>query len=464
MWLVLIKSKDQAFSAFKKIKAASELQVDKRLKILRTDRGGEFTSAEFNAFCENEGIERQLTAPYSPQQNGVVERRNQTVVAMARSLLKSQGMPGLFWGEAVTTAVYLLNRSPTKSVVGKTAYEAWREKKPSVEHLRTFGCTAHVKVVGPTQGKLADRSIPMVFIGYERSTKAYRLYNPETKRICVSRDVVFEEGRKWNWESTNLPSEDDNGEYFIIHMESENTSDTDKPQAPGTIGEVEVYTPQKGGGTPPSTPGVAASAGGTTATPSSETTSSEAAEPRTPQGHVRIRSLQELYDETEPSWTPTDLDHIQDLELCMLGIDEPAHHTEALKHETWRLAMEEELKSIQENDTWELTTLPAGVQPIGLKWVFKLKKDAAGNVIRHKAHLVAKGYVQQHGIDFDEVFAPVARMETVRLLLAVAAQEGWDVHHLDVKSAFLNGELEEEVYVMQPSLLVLCRREMKIKC
>jgi hypothetical protein len=113
-------------------------------------------------------------------------------------------------------------------------------------------------------------------------------------------------------------------------------------------------------------------------------------------------------------------------------------------------AMRAELDSIEENQTWTLTDLPRGHKPIGLKWVYKLKRDAAGNVLKHKARLVAKGFVQWPRIDFDEVFAPVARLNSVRLLLAVAAQFKWEVHHMDVKSAFLNGELGEEVYVCQP--------------
>ena len=138
------------------------------------------------------------------------------MVGMARSLLKTMGMPGKFWGEAVCTAVYLLNRSPTKSVKGMTPYEAWHDKKPSVHHLRTFGCVAHVKKVGPGLTKLSDRSSQMVFIGYESGSKAYRFYNPESRKLVVSRDAVFEEERCWNWEG-NVTAADCSEPIFTVH-------------------------------------------------------------------------------------------------------------------------------------------------------------------------------------------------------------------------------------------------------
>jgi hypothetical protein len=144
-----------------------------------------------------------------------VERRNQTVVAMACSMMKSKGMPGRFWGEAVSTAVYLLNRAPTKSVVGMTPYEAWYGRKPSVDHLRTFGCVTHVKTVAGHTNKLADRSTPMVMIGYEAGTKAYRAYNPVNKKLVVTREVLFEEEKSWNWSSAE-PAEIISDEIFNV--------------------------------------------------------------------------------------------------------------------------------------------------------------------------------------------------------------------------------------------------------
>ena len=151
-----------------------------------------------------------------PQQNGLVERRNQAVVEMARCLLKSMVVPAMFWGDAVKTAVYLLNRSPTRSVDGQTLYEAWHKKKPAVHHLRTFGCTAHVKRIGPGIDKLADRSTPMIFIGYAEGAKVYRVFDPATNKVHVTRDVVFEERRKWDWTPAPGAAATPTDEHFVV--------------------------------------------------------------------------------------------------------------------------------------------------------------------------------------------------------------------------------------------------------
>lgn len=148
-----------------------------------------------------------------------------------------------------------------------------------------------------------------------------------------------------------------------------------------------------------------------------------------------------------------------DEEAMLTMMEEPSCYRDAAGQPAWEKAMATEIESFERNSTWKLTTPPAGHKAIGLKWVFKLKKNSAGDVIKHKARLVAKGYVQQQGIDYDEVFALVARLDTVHLILSIAANRGWQVHHLDVKLAFLHGELEEEVYVAQPEGFIVKNKE-----
>ena len=188
--------------AFIKFRAEVEKSSGYVIKVLRSDRGGEFLSKHFQNVCVEAGIKHQFTAPYTPQQNGVVERKNRSVMEMARSLLKSMEIPRIFWAEAVRRSVYLLNRLPTKSMGYRTPYEGWNGRKPHLGHLRVFGCKGHVKIMGTHLKKLDDRSVPLVYFGVEEGSKAHRMYNPTTNIIVVSRDVVFEESVKWSWEPT----------------------------------------------------------------------------------------------------------------------------------------------------------------------------------------------------------------------------------------------------------------------
>ncbi|OAE22678.1 hypothetical protein AXG93_2675s1110 [Marchantia polymorpha subsp. ruderalis] len=196
MWMVLLVSKNGAAASIQRFKAAAELESKHPLRTFRTDRGGEFTSIALGEFFVEHGVQRHLTAPYSPQQNGVVERRNQTVVGMARSMLKARNMPNSIWEEAVLTVVYMLNRSFTRSVDGMTPYEAWHGHKPDVDHLRVFGCVAHAKFTRPGLKKLDDRSVKAVFLGYEPGTKAYRL-----RRSCQAQGAA---GRQGEWQLHHL--------------------------------------------------------------------------------------------------------------------------------------------------------------------------------------------------------------------------------------------------------------------
>ncbi|GJX91942.1 ribonuclease H-like domain, reverse transcriptase, RNA-dependent DNA polymerase [Tanacetum coccineum] len=330
-----------------------------------------------------------------------------TIMSTTRCMMKATNMPQNFWVEAVRHVIYILNSVPTKALEYITPYEAIKQRKPNLEKLRVFICIAYAKVPSQHLTKLDDKSSRMVYLGNKHGSKAYRLFDPITQKICVSRDVKFKENETWDWK-----------EYISEHI-------NDEPEWTNfKIEKLEVTSEHHDQGTQPSEEdnefpnndddGYASP---TIGSPSHSQT------PHTPS----TSSSQEL----------------------LLAKDEPKNYKEASSEQKWIEAMKVELDSINKNNTWELTTLPKGHKAIGLKWVFKTKKDANGNIIKHKAILVAKGYIQDHGIDFEEVFAPVGRMETIRLLLTIAANNKWEVHHLDVKSAFLHGDLKEEVYVTQ---------------
>ncbi|KAJ4788299.1 polyprotein [Rhynchospora pubera] len=408
-WVYFLKEKSEAFAVFKKFKVLVEKLNGNYIKAVRSDRGGEYISKEFEYFCEEHGIRRFLTAPYSPQQNGVAERKNRTILDMVRSMLKSKNMPKEYWAEAVQCAVYLQNRCPTASLENMTPQEAWCGVKPAVSHLKVFGSVAYAHIPDQRRTKLDDKSKKLIFIGYDERSKAYKLIDPATNKVHISRDVQVNEEAVWCWNSMEEKSHDVEKEVQII---ASSTSTNTTMQAD----------------------------------PSSSSSSSDD-DARTP----RTRTLQDLYEATSEL-------HL----VCLLADAENITFEEAVQEKKWQQAMNEEMNAIVKNETWELATLPKDHKPIGVKWVYKKKLNAQGEVERYKARLVAKGYKQKAGIDYEEVFAPVARMETIRLLISLAAQNKWNIYQMDVKSAFLNGVLEEEVYIEQPPGYIKEGQEEKV--
>ncbi|KAI5332050.1 hypothetical protein L3X38_022178 [Prunus dulcis] len=199
VWVYFLIYKSDALNCFRKFKSMVELQSGLKVKCLRSDRGGEFTSCEFNKLCEFEGIQRQLSIAYTPQQNGVVERKNRTVVEMAKAMLHRKGLPYYLWAEAMHTAVYLINRCPTRALGDKTPFEALSERKPGLAHLKIFGCVCYVHISTEVRQKLDAKSTKGIFVGYAICEKGYRVYDPATKKILLSRDVVFDENAAWLW-------------------------------------------------------------------------------------------------------------------------------------------------------------------------------------------------------------------------------------------------------------------------
>ena len=399
VWVYILKQKDQVFEKFLEWKALVEKSTGRKLKALRTDNGGEYTSAEFEAYLKKEGVRHELTVPKTPEQNGVAERMNRTLVETMRSMLADSKLPPRFWAEALSTAVYLRNRSPTKSVNKMTPFEAWMGEKPNVEHLRTFGCAVYAHVPKDERKKLDMKTRKCVLLGYGTEIKGYRLYDPERARVFHSRDVIFNEKEKGIEKEPETMHE--GKRYVQIECPSiEERVDEDTEPVQTTSEE-------------PSMSGLRRSA----------------------------RSRQ-----------PPDFYGIR-VNVASEHLNEPTSMTEALASPNkvkWKEAMEKEMESLHKNDVWDLVKLPKGRKAVGSKWVFKLKVGPDGMVHRHKARLVAQGFSQKYGLDYDETFSPVVRFESLRTVIALAVQNELKLHQMDVTTAFLNGELDEEVYMMQP--------------
>lgn len=391
VWVYILKHKDEVFKKFLEWKIMAEKSTGKKLKVLRSDNGGEYVSKEFGSYLRSEGVRHERTIPKTPQQNGVAERLNRTLVEKVRSMLADAKLSHTFWAEALSTAVYLCNRSPTKAVEQMTPYEAWTDEKPDVKHLRVFGCTTYAHVPKDERRKLDSKARKSVLLGYGTETKGYRLYDPIKRKVFYSRDVKFSESSKDGVK------------------EEPNTKDENKDADKERLVEFDCIDNTEEETTP---------------------------------------NLRRSERERRPPDFYGELATIANSESR-----EPATAREALAGpdtDKWKGAMEKEIESLHENQVWDLIELPKDRKAVGSKWVFKLKTDADGAVARYKARLVAQGFSQKFGLDYDETFCPVVRFESVRTVIALAAQHGLQLQQMDVTTAFLNGELQEEVYMKQP--------------
>jgi len=464
IWVHFLTEKSEAFNVFRSFKNSVEKESRTYLGGLRTDRGGEFNSNEFKNFCVEHGIRRQLTAAFTPQQNGVAERKNRTIMNMVRSMLTEKKLPKIFWPEGVNWSVHVLNRSPTFAVKNITPEEAWSTIKPSVSYFRIFGCIAYVHIPDSKRTKLDNKSLKCVLLGVSEESKAYRLFDPISKKIIISRDVKFEEEGTWDWNQTHanttltdLDWGDNNPDNMgaAIRRSSE---DDETDNATDSMGPTEISDNVDGSGAAV-TFNEAVTA---ISVPDRETTSAVTGDRHSIEGRLK-RSPGWMQDyECGDGLSEEEDDYAFLAFYAGSPISDPLSYNEAMKSEKWQKAMEAEIEAIEKNNTWQLTMLPKQGKLVGVKWIFKTKLKENGEVDKHKARLVAKGYTQQHGIDYEEVFAPVARLDTIRLIISLAAQKEWVIYQLDVKSAFLHGELNEEVYIEQPPGFVTKGKEQMV--
>ncbi|KAD6455022.1 hypothetical protein E3N88_09728 [Mikania micrantha] len=469
---------------------------------------------------ENESITRQFSVPRTPQQNGVAERRNRTLIEAARTMLSYAKLPITFWAEAVNIACYVQNRVLVVKTHGMTPYEIWHKRKPFIGFIKPFGCQCTILITKDHLAKFAEKSAEGYFVGYSSHAKAYRVYIKASRIIEESANVQFNEHTlnkpgtcpellfdldsftaAFNLVKDYVPvsqsatidtSKSTREEDFRVELPiasrqilAESTSAHDDASQSETVNTSQAGPLSDSSSVPLNQEEVAS--------PSAEANTLESSIPR--ESHPTIVQTQNPQDLSEiqlevvlHNLESINMDVSSQLDViprtrihnthpveniignveegvktrssmhesniclfsCFLSQIEPKKVAEALKDNSWVEAMQEELLQFERHGVWKTCPLPKGKYAIGTKWVFRNKKDDKGVVIKNKARLVVQGYTQEEGIDYDEVFAPVARIEAIRTFLVFAATKNFKVFQMDVKSAFLYGKIDEEVYVCQP--------------
>jgi len=374
------------------------------------------------------GIKHNFSAPRTPQQNGVVEWKNRSLEELTRTLLNATNLVKYLWADAVSTTCYVLNRVLIRPILKKTPYELFKGRKPNISHLKVFGCKCFILNNGKNNlGKFNPKADKGIFLGYSLHSYACRVYNRRTMVVEESMHVAFDETDHKVQESIKITADDDEpvNQKIVTDQLGKSIEDNQSDEA-------QSIEPQD----QPIESGIGAAA----------TSTELPREWRVPKN----LSLDNIIGQLQKGVTTRrSMNHFCK-HMAFVSQVEPKSVGEALKDSNLINAMHEELNQFARNEVWTLVPRSKEMNVIGTKWVFKNKIDEQGVIVRNKARLVAKGYNQEEGIDFGETYASVARLEAVRLLLAYACLKGFRLHQMDVKSAFLNGFIDEEVYVSQP--------------
>ncbi|GJV03261.1 putative ribonuclease H-like domain-containing protein [Tanacetum coccineum] len=554
-WVFFLETKDETYPILKDYISLVENQLNKKVKAIRCDNGTEFKNAKLIELCGEKGIKRDYSNARTPQQNGVAERKNRTLIEAAKTMLANSKLPTMFWTEAVSTACYVLNRVLVTNPHNKTPYALLTGKTPSISHFKPFGC--HVTILNTSDHlcKFVRKADEGYLVGYSASNRAYRVYNMANKKVEETMNLRFLEekaniqglGHEWSFDLDYLTdslgynrhkanqsagtqdvssnsagaelkdSSDAQGDDVLADTAEEifqkelarlkrqeqianskaerlglefakdteellrrtNTNSVPAGNIPVHAGNEQAPTDNLSVPTGSATVPTGSSSGTFSIFDDEQPTrfpsSSDLGNHDTPTSRIFSSSsyddefsadLNNLASTVEVSLVATKRINTIHPQSLIIGDPtsavqtrskvnktttfEPRSVAQALKDPSWVDAMQEEMQQFKFQNVWVLVDLPKGKYAIGTKWILKNKRDARGIVVRNKARLVAQGHRQEEGIDYDEVFAPVARIEAIRLFLAFASYMGFMVYQMDVKSAFLYGRIDEEVYVTQP--------------
>lgn len=422
-----------------------EAETGFRVKVLRSDNGLEYINKNVELLLNTQSVIHQKTVPYTPEQNGSAEREMRTIVEAARSMIHAKNLSYKFWAEAVSTAVHVLNKTGTSTVQGKTPHELWFGEKPEIGYLRVFGTEVFIHVPDQKRRKLDAKSKKGYFVGYQDGVKGYRVYIPEQNKIEISRNVIFNNigtqsmGENEQGNKISLTIEEDEQD---VKADGENDSGKAIEDDSGVIKSSNIdcsdHIIKESSD--------AIDCGNTVCKSADEQNLSN---PEESPADIRSRLRKRNTNQNKGSVNFSVMESF----ALLAETNSPTSYEDAIScqdFKQWRAAMDEEISSLARNETWTLVALPKNRKLVDTKWVYQKKSATENEDMRFKARLVARGFSQKYGIDYLETFSPVAKFSSVRAILSIAAAEKLNIMQFDVKTAFLNGNIEEEIYVQQP--------------
>nr|CCA21616.1 putative polyprotein [Albugo laibachii Nc14] len=466
-----LKAKSRVSDYFIEYKSLLERQTTRKIKCIRTDNGTEYVNKRFAEECRRNGIVHQTTAPFSPQQNGLAERMNRTLIERARAMLAHKNVNKEWWAEAVNTSAYITNRVPCRNRYNTTPIETCFGDKSDLSHLRVFGSTGFAHIDKTKRSKMDAKAYPCLFLGYANTRKRIGIHlmdGIETKYVQVidqsptilHKTVFIDDtgsecqlqGAMQEYQNMDIDQLGETNEHSTTPFTQPRSNSTQL--APSYI--------------PPSTSSpmdvdddlgreVVSLNSNHVITPWQHSETS-----LVPRGRVRS---DESWDNIGTSIVPRRQQADDDdnrryakrltimPERANAATESPGTYEEALQHGDavqWRKAIASELKSLNEMKTWILVDRPYGQKLIGCKWVFAIKRDGHGSIQRYKARLVAQGLRQTAGVDYNGTYSPVASISSIRVFLSLCDQLGYEVRQYDVDTAFINGYLNENVYMWPP--------------
>jgi transposase InsO family protein len=471
----LLRTKDEAFDAYKSYEAFAENQTNSRVRRFRDDKGGEYIGQKWTQHFQHRGIIHEHTTRGTPQQNGISERTNRTLTEGIIALLQQAHLPASMWGDALKLLVRIINATPTSALPDKTPYEAWNGRKPDLGMLRTFGCTAYVHVQKNERNGLQPKSRKCIYLGFESGYKGWRCLDVITKRVVVSRDVIFDESEFPGLSitaSTNeplvplpalLPIEGDGAPEAQPHLEPAPDIQPPPELEPEPEPDPLLNPPADPDPPPPRRSGRATTRHNYRQLndPLLRPCPAPDHDDPGPEGGAAsrastIQALEFIYNDldiTDANEASSDIELVFNATIKDDRV--PKTFAEAMQRPDaplWKGSTDAEIQALLDNGTWELVSLPPGEKAIGSRWVFRIKLHSDGSLDKYKSRLVAKGYTQRPGIDYDEVFAPTTRWAALRAILAQGALQGAHIESIDISNAYLNGVLGDDarIYMKQP--------------